>query len=486
MDRLTDLLFAATFLLAVLASTTEQFRSVHLVLMYLFLVAIAFNQYDARRHGGISPLFSLQVALTFALGTVLLVLVVGGLGFRRIELLAVLFLLFVFTLVRDDLGRFLPVAAPYLGVAVVVTGIFFSHAQEFGSATGLGLFPVFAGILLAFNCFVLPRYVSADAVYWTVAGVAAGATLLALPAIVYGDFSLWIFEIRTWSATVSFGGFGEVPVLRSVFANPNTFGLLAFAGVFASAVAFHRTISRSDYPLLAAAPLGWLAITAAGLYLSNSRASMLAAAVAVVVYALVATDRRLLPIAVVGIAVSVPVFLVLIYHSVLPIDPANRFTLWQAGIEATRYDSGLFGQGIIGTGTAIEPYTDVGGSVHNSYLSIFIRTGLIGGLAYCLLVLGPLVHGTLDYRRVDAGMFALATGFAIHQFFEGYTLFQLGHGSILAALAVGYVITSLAGEIRSTPSDADSAVGRSEGLSSLGFEYGTEARYGTEHRNDRP
>lgn len=40
-------------------------------------------------------------------------------------------------------------------------------------------------------------------------------------------------------------------------------------------------------------------------------------------------------------------------------------------------------------------------------------------------------------------MLAIASGFAVHQLFETYTLYQFGPGSVLGALAVGYMVTSL-------------------------------------------
>ncbi|MEM4782541.1 MAG: O-antigen ligase family protein [Halalkalicoccus sp.] len=458
-DTIVDALFGVAFVLVVLLLTVDSFTATHLTLAYLFLVAIACNQYDSRVHSGISPLLSLQIGLLFALGTGLIVLVVGGLGVRTLELVAVFALLLVFVLTRDDLPAYLPTALPYLVACFVVVGIFLYHAREFGAGSGLGLFPVFAGILLAFNVFVLPRYVSTDAVYWTVATVAAAVTLVGIPAALAGDYTLWIFEVRTWGGSVSIPLLdAELSIVRSVFANPNTFGLLAFPGTLASAVLVHRTLTRSSVPLVAVVPLCLFAITLLGTYLSNSRASMLAAAVAVAFYLLAATDRRLVPVAVAAIALGVPAFLAAVYLSALPIDPANRFTLWRAGLEAVYRDSGLLGQGIVGTRAAIEPYLEIGGSVHNSYLSMFIRAGFLGGVAYAVLVLGPLVHGALGYARVDTGMLALAVAFAVHQLFEGYTLFQFGHGSILGALAVGYVLVSLAdGSPTAAPSENESA-----------------------------
>ncbi|MCL7417874.1 MAG: O-antigen ligase family protein [Halalkalicoccus sp.] len=490
MDKLTDLLFASVLGLVVLATVTDRINALHLVLASLFLSIIAFNQYDTRAHGGISPLFSLQVGLTFALGTVLIVLVVGGLGVRTLELVSVFVLLLAFVLARDDLGTYLPAAGPYLAAFAVLFGVFLYHAREFPAGSGLGLFAVLAGVLLAFNCFVLPRYVSADAVYWASATVATGTVLLALPTLFVGDYGLWLVEVRTWDGTTTLPLLGsEFPIVRSVFANPNTFGLLLVPGTVAAVVATRRTLrSRS---VLALVPASALPILAFGLFLSNSRASMLATAIGIGVYTLSTTDRRLLPVVSVAIAVAVPVFLGLLYYSILPIDPANRFVLWRAGLEAAYRDSGPLGQGIVGTREAIAPYLPDGAdgyTSHNSYLSIAIRTGLVGGIAYCVLVLGPLVHGAVRYERVNAGMLALAVGFAVHQLFEGYTLFQFGPGSVLGALAVGYTIASLAPGTRSEADSAATAGGSGSDSSarSDAFGYGREVRYRTERHDERP
>ncbi|MDL5363487.1 O-antigen ligase [Halalkalicoccus sp. NIPERK01] len=487
MDKLTDLLFASALGLVVLAPVVDRISAVHVVLGYLFLAVIAFNQYDFRVHDGISPLFSLQVGLTFALGTVLIVLVVGGLGFRVLELVAVFVLLLAFVLARDDLRGYLPTAGPYVAAFAVLFGIFLSHAAAYPAGSGLGLFPVFAGVVLSFNCFVLPRYVSVDAVYWSTAAIGTAVVVLALPTLVVGDYGFWLFEVRTWGGSTTIPVLErEVPIVRSIFANPNTLGLLLFPGTVAAYVATHRTL-RSR-PLLTILPASALPVLAFGLFLSNSRASMLATAVAIGVYTLSATDRRLLPVALIAIAVAVPAFLVAIYYSVIPIDPAQRFTLWRAGIEATYHDSGLFGQGIVGTREAIAPYLDGGGSVHNSYLSIFIRAGILGGLAYCLVVLGPLVQGIVRYDRVDVGMLSLAVGFAVHQLFEAYTVYQFGPGAVLGALAVGYTVASIAGDPATASSGADSATapGADSPVSTDSFGYGTEVQYRAERPDERP
>lgn len=489
MDKLTDLLFACVLLIAVSAAATDRLSAIHLALAYLFLVAIALNQYDYRDKSGISPLLSLQVALTFALGTLLMILVVGGLGFRTLELVAVFCVLFAFVLARDDLRSILPVMAPYLAAFGVVFMIFLYHAREFSASSGTGMFPVLAGIILAGNLFVIPRYVSEDAVYWstTVIGVAGAA--LGLAAILIGDYSLWIFEVGTWDGTTTLPLLDrELPIVRSIFANPNTLGILLFPGTVAAYIATHRTLRL--HPPLAIVSASAFSVLAAGLYLTNSRASILGAAVAIAVYTIAITDRRLLPGALIGVGIGVPVFLALIYYSVLPIDSANRFELWRASLEAIRAEGTLLGEGIISTREAIEPYLAEGvGSYtsHNSYLSIFIRIGVIGGLGYVLLVLGPIVQGLFEYDRVNVGMLSIAVGFAVHQLFEGYTLYQFGPGSIFGALVLGYVIASLAGEDGATPATiAGTSPSSSAETTALAvFDRGTDVTYQTENHDDQ-
>lgn len=442
MNRLVDALFALVILMATLTAVSEPFSPIYLVLGYLLLAVIACNAYDLRTNHEVSWLFSIQVGLIFGLGLVLIGLALGGLGNRVLDIGLTFGLVLAFVLTRDDLPAFVGAAGPYLLAFAVVFGILLYHGRTFVANSGLGLFPVYAGFFLALNLFFYPRYVDDNAVLWSVATIAGVTSSLGLLAVNLGEFTFWVFEVRLWSGTVSPPLGPEFPVVRSVFANPNTFGIMQFAGTVAAGVATVRALG-SRWPILAVVPSGLLALNAFGLLLSGSRASMVAAAVATGLYCAAVADRRLLPVALVGVAVGIPAVLAGIYLSILPIDSGNRFVLWRAGIEMLRAEGSLLGEGLIGTNEAIAPYLDGGGSVHNSYLTMFIRAGFLGGVAYLLLVLGPLLHGMIRYARVNVPMFALATGFAVHQLFEGYTLYQLGPGSLIGALAVGYVIASL-------------------------------------------
>lgn len=440
------LLVGLTLLLIAAAPATDRLTTIHLLLAYLFLIVLAFS-HGSTTHDGIPSLFVLQLALVFALAGLVRVLVRGGLGDRSLELGAVFCLTLLVILARDDLPRFGRHGAPYILAFAALFGIFLLHSSQYAANSGFGLFPVFAGVLLGLNLFVVPRYVSQDAVYWSMGLIAAGIALLALLTVYIGDYSIAVFEVRTWTATLPIA---DVPVSRSIYANPNTFGLLMFPGTVASLAAAHRTYERARHPTFAFVPALCFPLTVVGLVLSNSRAAMLAAAIGLCLYvAITGTGPGGIPLVMIGSAIAVSLFLIALFFGVLPIDPANRFTLWRAGFIALLSEGSLVGQGLVGTSEVIEPYLPAGAStysVHNSYLSIALRAGFIGGLAYLILVVGPLLHSivrpAVSARTV--GMLAIASGFAVHQLFEAYTLYQFGPGSILGALAVGYVIESLA------------------------------------------
>ena len=447
MDKIIGVLFGSTFLFATTVVVTDYLASIHLILAYLLLIMIAVNYYDHNQYDHISGILSLQMVLIFTLGIIIISLFSGGFGFRTFELVVVFTLISVLVFTRADFVQIFPRYLPYFTAFAVLFGIFLWHAHSMPTDSGMGLFPVFAGILLAFNLFVIPQYVSQDAFYWSVSIVTAVAAILGFSAIIYGDLSIWVFEVRTWSNEISLVfSDQEVPVIRSIFANPNTLGLLLFPGVVASMIATHRTLVRSSLLIQTVVPASCLIITTAGLYLSNSRASIGAAIIGIALYIIMGMNRRFVPVAILCAGAGVTVFLGAIAVSILPVDTANRFALWRAGFNMIQAEGSLFGEGLVSTRDAIEPYLEEGVgtySVHNSYLSIIIRTGFLGGLAYLVLTLGPICHGMIRYTRVNIGMLALASSFAIHQIFEGYTLYQFGPGSVLGALTVGYVIKSI-------------------------------------------
>ncbi len=340
--------------------------------------------------------------------------------------------------VAHPTARDRPLELLSVGLFAVVLGIYFSHASALNPGTVTARLMLWVGVVSVACLFVVPRYVPEDWVLATIAAIAAPISALGLLGVVVGTYDVGPFTVQPWSATVPVPFVGELQATRSIFPNPNTFGLVAFAGAAAATVEAVRgwEVDRTlgvGFALVAA-------VNAAGLVLSNSRASLAAFGAFTLVYGIaVVGGRRTLPLTILAtLAGSVGVLLA-IWTGLL--DSAGRLELWSAGLAAIGDAPSPLGYGIVGSGETIEPYlTDRTGSVHNSYLSTTIRVGVVGGLAYLALVVVPLLVAAVRTSNVSVAAFALASGWAVHQLFEVYSLFQVSTPAVLAALALGYLL----------------------------------------------
>ncbi|XVH32255.1 O-antigen ligase family protein [Haloferacaceae archaeon DSL9] len=367
-----------------------------------------------------------------------------GLGPSRSTEMAVIFLALVgFFVACTDIETHSPLQWLMIGCVVVLTGIFLYHTLPAAPSSTRSRWPVWAAIVMAGNLLLIPRFIPERLFLWLLTWVTAGTVVLGLGTYLLGDYSLWIFEVRQWRGSPAVPGIEtDVSILRSIFVNPNSFGTLAFAGLIAATIELDRSLAR-ERELTAVVFAGLASLNALGLYLSNARAAMLAAAISFAIYGgYVAAGRRAIPVTVTAAAAGVVAFLGAIFVGALDISVSNRFELWRASLQALRDGPLLFGSGTVSTSSLIVPYMpgDSTWSSHNSYLSIFLRAGLLGGFAYTALVAGSVVAGMISYRTVNVGMLALASGWAVHQMFEAYTLFQWSLTSVLATLAVGYLL----------------------------------------------
>lgn len=333
------------------------------------------------------------------------------------------------------------------------------------ATSGTAAFFIIASLMTGLNVFIIPRYVSRNAFLWVIS--LFSATLVLLGILSYsGSFSFFGLFVAPWNNTVSPMFIDiEVYALTSVFANPNTLGVVGFTGTVASILlatqVFPGTRDDQDqsvhtdggsatvstFPLIASLGLSFVAgvlfvINAFGTYLTNSRASYLAIGMSLLLYGIyLVLGRRSLPFAVVGLIGTVLLFLVLL--PTLGISASGRFALWAGSVGAALDGPLLFGYGLVPVDNTIAPYVSgrySGYSPHNSYLLILIRVGFVGLGAYLLLVVGSLFRGVFQADRVDVPALVLAFGFAIHQIFEAYTIFHHTVPAVLASLSVGYLI----------------------------------------------
>lgn len=446
MDRVTHGLFAVVFLIVILRAVgldSEWLVTFNFVLICLLTSLVAFSQYDYQENDNyFSGFLGVQIALGLAIATALVFHThVDGL---RLGGLIILYLMLIgLIVIQYDSRAYLRAATPYILGYALLAGVFLYHVLSVTPTSGLALFPVFAAIVLGVNLFILPRYVAGPFFYHLLAVGAALFAVIGLRTILSGEYSIWGFEVGIWGTRSVPLVAEEIPIIQSVFANPNTLGMILFPGLIAAVVEFHRVAIeyRSDWGLFFV-PI--IIINVIGLYLTNSRASMLAAAAGLTIYGVyVIAGRQAIPIGLLAAFGGILTVLIGLYI-ISPDGAGNRFILWSAGLEAYLDSPTYLGEGLISTSEVIAPYLPNGGSsVHNSYLSILLRTGIVGMIAYLVLVIGPILHGALRYHTVSPAAMAIAGAFAVHQVFEVYTLYQYGFGSIVGTLAVGYVIASL-------------------------------------------
>lgn len=438
----------------------EWFESYDLNLVYLGFGLLTFAYWGFRREFDDVGVFVAHGVVATALIGVMLTLIATREMFllddHAIKAVGICLLFLAYPLVQHDPVAFLRDAGVYYVAFATLTGIYFFHVVIEG-----GAYPIVMGLVVGANLFVVPRYVDRASFLAALSWVAGAVSALGMAAYAVGEYSVFSIEVRFWTGSFT-PLFAEsaVPVLRATFLNPNTTGILAFAGVIASLVRFVEASERESP--WAVFPAALLVLNGVALYFTQSRGSMLAAAVGCALYlSYVVGGRRAVPYAFTGVVGVVCALLVGIHTGALAFSSGGRFALWWGGIQAIAANPSLLGAGLVDSGAFIDPYVGSpynGASPHNSYLMIAIRTGLLGGVAYLVLTAGSVLAGAFDADRVDPAALSLAVAFGLNQMFEIYSLYQTLMPSVLAALAFGYLIvddSSLADRSEPAPTEAE-------------------------------
>ncbi|APX98386.1 O-antigen ligase family protein [Natronorubrum daqingense] len=443
-------LFGVYLVLVLLAHTTDSVLAWHLAASTVVLGAIlgcrwAVDAFQDARYLWASVLSVLGVSLL----TLWMVYQSSSPGLgpgsnRSLGIVVVFLLTIAFFLVVTDAEQY--GARDWAAIACfgVLAGVYLAHSLEYYPSSSQSRWPLWAAVVMGSSLFVLPRLVPERVFLWILPRLAAVVVVLGLATYSVGDYTLWLFEVRQYpGSSPSVPGFDpDVMTLQSIFPNPNGLGFLSFAGFVAAAIDFHRSVV-AERPISATITAVLAGICGLGLFLSNARAAMLAAAVALVIYVSYAVGgRRVVPVVVASTLLGLFGLIAGMYVDFIGISATNRFELWSASVSAIRDGPLLFGYGSGSESAVIEPYLagDGAPTPHNSYLSVIIQTGLVGGLAYVGLVAGSIVAGAIDYENVNVAILAFATGWAVHQFFESYTMFDWSLGAVLAALTLGYLL----------------------------------------------
>lgn len=355
------------------------------------------------------------------------------------ELLLVGVLLAALVLAVSDTTAFTPLQWGVTAGLAVVVSLFLGHLL--GLAGPAPAWPIWASVAAVVATLVVPRVVPERCFLWAVATVGAVAAMLAIAAAILGEFTLAGHTMHITDQTV--------PLLdldldgwrahAGPFNNVNVMGLIAFAGLVSSVLLAHRAVRRIE----AAAAGGCVLLAGTALVLSSSGAAWIAAGVALGLYtAVVLVGRDAAWWVFLASALGTIAAIVVAYVGDLPVDDSGRYIRWRSSLLAFADDPSLLGHGHVSTAGFIADHLGErsAGTPHNSYLSILIRLGIVGALAYVAVVVGSLVVRARRATRTNLGLLAFALGWAVHHLFESYTLLQWTAPALLTGLTLGYLV----------------------------------------------
>lgn len=329
-----------------------------------------------------------------------------------------------------------PVALLTLGVIWLVYAIHLLHGAATGTLTVDEAMrtPVFILGSIVF-VFVVPSVLPRIDFTALLSRVVAVVVVIGLPTAVLGGYGVGGIAVRPWHEPITLPVLGlQFHTVTSVFANPNPFGILSAMGLFAAVAEFWRTRSPTA---LALAGVGLLGV---GFSASRTAAVATVFGIGVLGAALLVDDRQfdlLVGAGWVGLGVVLAMLLGLLpaLGPLAHVDLTGRDVLWTGAAHAVSHQP-ILGYGPGETGALIAPFVDgrySGFSPHNSYVRLFVTTGLVGGVAYLVFV-GWALWRTWD----DAPWLAMTSALAVSQIFSSYSLFGISVLSVVAAIVFGY------------------------------------------------
>lgn len=285
--------------------------------------------------------------------------------------------------------------------------------------------------------FVLPTVVRRDYFLKIITLIATSILLIGIPASFVGDYSIGPFHTMLYWEHYDVFGY-EVDQITSLMSNPNPVGKLAFFGLLSSFVWF-------DQKRL------WLSVAsvcALGLLLSGSRAAFLSTFGALFVYVIGISrlSEKFNEIIMFGVAFGGIGYLMLMRILPAPefvqsINLSYRLSIWNAALDAG-FAKPILGHGPENVADAVRPYSNgyVGAGVYNSFIRLFVTTGIFGAVSYIYIFFYSIVRYTPDLdHQSSVIIYAMLIGYAIDELFSGNSIFGISIMSVVSACLIGYI-----------------------------------------------
>lgn len=329
----------------------------------------------------------------------------------------------------------------FIGVIAVIASY---HLAVNPSAEKFVRTPLFIGIAVI-NVMVLPGLISERVFYTLLARLSASIVCIGFISLLGGPSTIAGIDIGPMHAPFSVVGV-KIQPMASIFTNPNTLGFLSLIGVISAAAEFRLHQTRIS--------LGLINISGLGLLLSYYQTGWLALTAVVLLYLAYRARGKAGVLTTTLFGGTLVIVLFSVVFSLLPgpdslqmHQMSGRRELWLAGATVFQHQPFL-GYGFGESVGLIQPYlTEMHGlGLHNSFLRLFIETGLVGGGAYLAFhLLGILQTVRSISTEQSMFLFVLVVAFTIIQIFNSLTLFGLSIQSVLISLGFGYALSACSG-----------------------------------------
>lgn len=323
-----------------------------------------------------------------------------------------------------------------LGMLAVIFIISFYHLSVTPKIGILARTTAFFSLIFI-NLVYLPRVIPKEYFFWWFARLSALMTCIGLIPI-FGPTELFVFDLSLWPHQTTFIGFN---VITGIFNNPNILGFLLLIGTICSAAEYRLHRTRIS--------VGLFFICLVGLLLTNYTGGWLAITGFTILWlSYQALGHKGILVTTLVSSVCAGMILAVVFN-LLPgpdmlqsYNLSDRKPLWLAGVAAFAKNP-ILGSGLGTANLMMEPFLGrlSGSSPHNSFLSMFIEAGLIGGGTYFgihILTLTRTVKAITDEESFF--LFGFVVIAVITQIFEAYSLFGLSMRSTIASIGVGYAL----------------------------------------------
>lgn len=331
-------------------------------------------------------------------------------------------------------------------ISVVIIMIFFNALREPLGQSLANSQALRAPIVVFSSCallFYLPQVVRIRRTMSSIGVIVAIVIVLGIPSMVVGPYTVGWVEFAPYTTFHPLFLSAEIPQLTSFYGDVNALSKMSLVGFFASLFVL---VERSESSLYR-----WtLGICLFGVYFTYSRGVLVALVVGLFVAATYwsefVRDARLVTLSMIlgsflGFAVLFD--LVPVIGTVVDIPLSSRGIAWRAAIEGVS-DQPLLGHGLQDPTDITFPYLDPSIrplTPQNTFLYMFMVSGVAGGAAYFLLIATSLLY-VPDYDDPeDAVIVGLCCAWFVLMYFEMVPFFGLNQSSVFVSLSFGFLLT---------------------------------------------